>query len=113
MSSTIFASKKRKQNVAGKDDSDIEDGFADDSDANEGSGRTARSQKIRMIIRDSGWLPGEVFDISCTVNLESGDLADVLSEKGSPAPRKAIAKRPQPLSRFAAQKVLSEGDWEM
>jgi hypothetical protein len=54
MSSTIFASKKRKQNVAGKDDSDIEDGFADDSDANEGSGRTARSQKIRMIIRDSG-----------------------------------------------------------
>ena len=56
---------------------------------------------------------GESFDISCTINLESTDLADVLSEheKGS-LPRKATAKKAQ-LPVTVPQKVLSEEDWEM
>ena len=54
---------------------------------------------------------GEAFDISRTVNLESGDLADVLSEKDLPMPRKPVAMRtPDPV---AAPEVLSEEDWEM
>ena len=58
---------------------------------------------------DNFW--GESFNISCTINLESTDLADVLSEKDS-LPRKATAKKAQ-LPVTALQKVLSEEDWEM
>jgi hypothetical protein len=35
MSSTIFASKKPKRNAAKDDNSEVEDDFADESDANE------------------------------------------------------------------------------
>ena len=54
---------------------------------------------------------GKSFDISCTIDLESTDLADVLSEKDL-LPRKATAKKAQ-LLVTVPQKVLSEEDWEM
>jgi hypothetical protein len=114
MSSTIFASKKRKQNVAKKDnDSEVEDDFADESDANK-DGEESDSEEPEDEDDGSGTagdFQGKAFDISRTVNLESGELADVLSEKDLPVPRKAIAKKtPAPV---AAPKVLSEEDWEM
>jgi hypothetical protein len=119
MSSTIFASKKRKQNVAEKNDnSDIEDDFADESDVNkdgEDSGSEEREDEDSGASETTGPgvgdFQGKEFDISRTVNLESGDLADVLSEKDLPVPRKAIAKKMQ--APVAAPKVLSEEDWEM
>lgn len=113
MSSTIFASKKRKWNVAEKDDSDVEDNFADESDADKDSeGSDSEEPEDEddgsETVDDS---QGKAFDINRTVNLESGDLADVLSEKDSPVPTKAVAKKtPAPV---AVLKVLSEEDWEM
>jgi hypothetical protein len=113
MSSTIFASKKRKRNVAKKDDdSEVEDDFADESDANkdgeESDNGEPEDEDGSGTVDD---FQGKEFDISRTVDLESGDLADVLSEKDSPVPRKAVAKKtPTPA---AAPKVLSEEDWEM
>jgi len=81
ISSTIFASKQHKWNTAEKDDGSVDD------------------------------FQGKAFDISRTVNLDSGDLADVLSDKATPVLRKAIAmKTPAPV---AAPKVLSEEYWEM
>jgi hypothetical protein len=115
MSSTIFASKKRKRNVAAseKDNSDVEDDFADESDVDKyGEGSDSEEPEDE----DDGYetvddFQGKAFDISRTVNLESGDLADVLSEKDSPVPMKVVAKKtPAPV---AAPKVLSEEDWEM
>ena len=112
MSSTIFASKKCKQNVAKKDDdSKIEDDFADESDANndsEGSDNEEPEGDDSKTVDD---FQGKAFDISHTVDLESEDLADVLSEKDSPVLRKAIVKKTPTL--VAASKVLSEEDWEM
>ena len=117
MSSTIFASKKRKRNVATwKDDSvdsDVEDDFADESDANkDGEGSdTEEPEDMDDGSETVDDFQGKSFDISDTVNLESGDLADVLSEKDSLVPRKAVAKKtPAPV---ATPKVLSEEDWEM
>ena len=117
MSSTIFASKKRKRNVATwKDDSvdsDVEDDFADESDANkDGEGSdTEEPEDMDDGCETVDDFQGKSFDISDTVNLESGDLADVLSEKDSLVPRKAVAKKtPAPV---ATPKVLSEEDWEM
>jgi hypothetical protein len=114
MSSTIFASKKRKRISAEKDDdSDIEDDFADESDANK-DGEESDSEEPEGGDEGSetvGDFQGAAFDIGRTVNLESGDLADVLSEKDSPVLRKVTAKKaPVPV---AAPKVLSEEDWEM
>ena len=93
------------------DDSEIEDDFADESDANkdsEGSDNKEPEDDGSETVDD---FQGKAFDISCTVDLESEDLGDVLSEKDSPVPRKAIVKKtPTPV---ATPKVLSEEDWEM
>ena len=93
------------------DDSEIEDDFADESDANkdsEGSDNKEPEDDGSETVDD---FQGKAFDISHTVDLESEDLADVLSEKDSPVLRKAIVKKtPTPV---AASKVLSEEDWEM
>jgi hypothetical protein len=113
MSSTIFASRKRKRMVAEKDDSDVEDDFADESDADK-NGEGLDNEEAEDEDDDFGTVSdfqGKAFDIGRTVNLESGDLADVLSEKDSPVLRKAVAKKmPAPV---ATQRVLSEEDWEM
>jgi hypothetical protein len=115
MSSTIFASKKRKQNIANleKDDSDVDDDFADESDANkDGEGSDSEEPEDESDgFETADNFQGKTFDISRTVNLESGDLADVLSEKDSPVLRKAVAKKTA--APVAAQKVLSKEDWEM
>jgi hypothetical protein len=92
--------------------SDVEDDFADESDANK-EGEELDSEEPEN--EDDGSetvddFQGKTFDISRTVNLESGDLANVLSEKDLPAPRKAVAKKTTPM---AVLKVLSEEDWEM
>lgn len=95
MSSTIFASKKRKRNAAKKDDdSKVEDDFADESDANkdgeELDNGESEDEDGSKTVDD---FQGKEFDISHTV------------------PRKAVAKKtPTPV---AAPKVLSEEDWEM
>ena len=86
MSPTIFASKKRKRNTAEKgDDSDVEDDFAGDSDANK-DGEESDSEEPED--EDSGFeivdnFRGVAFDISRTINLESGTFLTwyVLSEK--------------------------------
>lgn len=116
MSSTIFASEKRKRRGAEKNDnSDVEDDFADESDANQ-DGEGSDSKEPDGANEDDGSetmddFQSKAFDISRTVNLESGDLADMLSEMDSPVQKKAVAKKaPAPA---AAPKVLSEEGWEM
>ena len=100
MSSTIFASKKCKQNAAKKDDdSEVEDDFADESNANkdsEGSDNKEPEDDGSKTVDD---FQGKAFDITHTVNLGSEDLADVLSEKDSAVLRKAVAKKtPTPVA---------------
>ena len=80
MSSTIPASRMRKQNAA---DPDVEENFADESDANK-DGEESDSEEPED--KDDGFetvdgFQGKAFDISRTINLGSGDLADVLSER--------------------------------
>jgi len=90
------------------DDSDVEVDFSDHSDANK-DGEESDSEEPED--EDDGSetvddFRGKAFDISCTVKLESGEVAGVLSDKDTPVLRKAIPKKtPAP---FVAPKVLSE-----
>jgi hypothetical protein len=115
MSSTIYASKKRKWTTAEKDDdSDVEDDFVGELDANEGDEQSDSEESDEkdddrsVTVND---FQGESFDIGQTIDLESKDLADMLAEKDL-LPRKAIMKKTQPCVA-APEKVLSEEDWEM
>jgi hypothetical protein len=115
MSSTIYASKKRKRTTAEKDDdSDVEDDFPDEPDANEGNEQSDSEESDEK--DDDGCVmiddfQGESFDIGQTIDLESKDLADMLAEKDL-LPRKTVTKKTQPCVT-APEKVLSEEDWEM
>jgi hypothetical protein len=117
MSSTIFGSKKRKRATNEKDDnSDVEDDFVDDIldhpiDTNSDTNSEDEGTKDDTEDDTIGDFQGETFDISDTVDLDSEELADVLSEKDSMV-KKSIAKKTQP-SVAASQKVLSEADWDM
>jgi hypothetical protein len=114
MSSTIFASKKRKRPLNAKDeDSDVDNDFADDS-SDEGGGHNDECEihdeecDAEESINSS---QGESFDIGETIALESKDLADVLSEKDL-IPQRKVAKQAPPVE-IASQKVLTDDDWDM
>ena len=84
--------------MAKKDDnSEIEDDFADESNANkdsEGSDNEEPEDDGSKTVDD---FQGKAFDISRTVNLESEDLADVLLRKTHQCQGKPLRRRPQPL----------------
>jgi|SRR5882762_7020600 len=115
MSSTLYASKKRKRTTAEKgDDSDAEYDFADEPNANEGDDQSDSEEPDEkdddsfVTVND---FQGESLDIGQTIDLESKDLADVLAEKDL-LPRKTVMKKTQPCVA-TSEKVLSEEDWEM
>ena len=120
MSSTIYGSKKRKRTTDKKDDdSDVEDDFVDDQATDTNSDSDANSEDNWEDMQDDGEdssvkhddFQGETFDVSDTIDLDSEDLTDVLSEKDSTV-KNTVMKKTQP-SVAASQKVLSEEDWDM
>jgi ribosome-binding protein aMBF1 (putative translation factor) len=115
MSLTIYVSKKCKPTTAKKsDDSNVEDDFANEPNANKGDDQSDSEESDKkdddssITVND---FQGELFDIGQTIDLKSKDLADVLTEKDL-LPRKAIIKKTQPCVA-ASEKVLSKEDWEM
>ena len=100
--------KKRKRTTAEKDDdSDVEDDFKDEPEDNDQSDSEELNEKDdegSVTVND---FPGESFDIGQTIDLESKDLADVLTEKDL-LPKKAVTKKIQP-----RVKARLEEDWEM
>jgi hypothetical protein len=112
MSLTIYTLKKCKQTTAEKDDdSNVEDDFVDELDANKGNKQSdskvldEKDDDRSVMVND---FQGGSFDIGQTIDLESGYLADVLTEEDL-LPRKANMKKTQPCVAVP-EKVLSEED---
>jgi len=86
LSSTIFGSKKHKWATNKQNDkSDVEDDFADDPPMDTNSNANSEDKETNVDKEDSAIddFQAETFNISDTIDLNSEELADVLSEKDS------------------------------
>ena len=109
----IWIEKRKRATNEQDDESDVEDDFADDPPMDTNSDANSEDEETNDDTEDSAIddFQAETFDIGDTIDLDSEELADVLSEKDSMV-KKSVVKKTQP-SVAASQKVLSEDDWEM